>query len=137
MWECPKTFRPYRLVIIFLGDRADILNEECKKKITKGLDIFSDTVQQLMSGDITIDTVFLLDQHRATMMKIQEVLDQSQQSTTEDPKSKIISGSLILLKVLEWRKLEVEAYRKMRTIAQRFSQMCSSFKPGTSAKLIL
>lgn len=100
----------YICISCFTGNNPKTLNEECQKLLTKFVEIIQEFMQKLMLGDILIETVKKLSNNSGSFRKVLV----SMKTENEE----------FIMRTLELRTRELEAFESTYQIVQEFTYVC-------------
>jgi len=122
------------------SERANILSEICQESITVALSLFDSVIDRLLNGSITISLLNIICGEEKSFLELFKLIEKNTQSgATNVPESGLrdVDKSGVLLKVINWRRKEVEGFEKITELARHFGNMCTNIMSGELKKVEL
>jgi len=115
------------------SDRAILLTEECQTCIAVGVECLDRTLLQLLTGNITVAKLKLLDARITNFTEVFCAIERNAQSAAfEVPESGVqgLDKSAVLQKVILWRKREMSNLESMCRLISHFVAASRGVKSG-------
>jgi len=115
------------------SERACLLTDECQECILNGVDVLDRTIQQMLTGSISVAKLKLLTDGTGNFLEVFRVVEKNAQGQVfRVPKSGVedMDKASVLQKVITWRKTEQQNLEKMCILVSQFVASCSDIHSG-------
>ena len=116
----------------------NILNKENHRYVEYGIQCFNGAIQGLVTGDLTQQRLTLLVERRGNLLALHKKLRmQGFVNKDQVPESGIesIDPEQVLVKIIEWRKAEYQAFRNQMKMIQDAKTFISQSDIGNAHSL--
>jgi len=110
-----------------------MLTEKCQECIAVGIGVLENTIQQLLTGHISVAKLKLLTAGTANFLEVYHVVEKNAQSDVFNvPESgvKDLDKSAVLQKVINWRQIEQRGMESMCLQLSHFITECGDIQSG-------
>lgn len=108
-----------------------MIDESCEAQILTGLSVFESTLKQLVDGRITISDLRIVIQQQTQVIDLYKVVESASKETIlPQPADKNITKAQMLIKVVQQRKKELDAFLDLKLQLENFITLCKDMKKG-------
>ena len=115
------------------SERGHVLTDECQECVLIGVDVLDKTIQQLLSGDISVAKLKLLAGGMDKFLEVFRVVEENAQNDVfKVPESGVkgMNRAAVLQKVIIWRKKEQHNLESMCRLISYFVSICGDIHSG-------
>ena len=110
-----------------------LLREECQECIAIGNGVLENTIQQLLTGSISVAKLKILTAGISNFLEVYRVVEKNAQSDVFNVPESGVKGldkSAVLHKVINWRQAEQHSMESMCICVSHFIAECGSIQSG-------
>jgi len=115
------------------SERVHVLAEECQACIAIGVEALDNTIQQLLTGHISLAKLKVLTAGTTSFLEVFRVVEKNAQSAVfKVPESgvKDVNRTTVLQKVMRWRMIEQRNLEGMCRLVSHFVAACGGVQSG-------
>ncbi len=124
-------YEAFAYISVHKGDSLCLFSESLEF-MDLALVILKDTVDGLLTGNIKVQKLELLQDNKQTFIELCKILLEQKNPVLDVPESGLngIDKVQVIIKVLNWRKEEMDKFRHTRTLVNHLVTMCKQIEPG-------
>lgn len=115
------------------SERVHVLTEECQECILIGVEALDNTIQQLLSGHISLAKLKLITDRAANFLEVFRVVEKNAQSVVfKVPESGVegMNRTTVLQKMMQWRIVERHNLETVCRLVNHFVAACGGVQSG-------
>ena len=115
------------------SERVALLTDKCQEYIAIGIEVLDRTIQQLLTGQISVAKLKLLTAGTGNFVEVFRIVEKNAQSdmfSVPESGLKEVDKTMVLQKLIAWRKMETQSLELMCRNLSYFVAACRDIQSG-------